>query len=59
MNVSKPLNTGKTGVSFLATGPGNWSGRYIIGTQPARRGFSGIELEDRIKATLQQVFKVS
>lgn len=59
VNSSQPLNTGQTGVSSLLSGPGNWSGRHIIGTQPGRGGFCSIELEDRNKATLQHIYRMS
>lgn len=52
---SQPLDTGQTAVSFLLRGPGYRSGRYIVGTQPCRSGFSSIELVDRNMATLQNI----
>lgn len=58
MNISLPLNTGQTGVSSLLSGPGNWSGRHVISTQPGRSCFSGIELKDRNKATLKHIQNV-
>lgn len=44
-DISRPLDTGQTGVSFLLRGPGNRSGRHVISTEPGRGRLSGVELQ--------------
>lgn len=54
LTFSKPLNTGQIGIFSLLRGPGDCSGRNVIGTEPGRSSFSGIELENRNNKALLQ-----
>lgn len=44
-DISKPFDTGQTGVSFLLRRPGNRNGRHVISTEPGRGCLSGVELQ--------------
>lgn len=45
-DISRPLYTGQTGVSFLLRGPGDRRRRYVISAEPGRGRLSGVELQN-------------